>query len=71
MLIDLPELSPMRYACRMHEEGLLSLFIGIIDSELEVERIGRDGEMLSTETGARSFGRGEGGYLAASSSCTA
>lgn len=61
----------MRYACRMHEEGLLSFFIGTIDSELEVERIGRDGEMLSTETGMGLFGRGEGGYLAASSSCTA
>lgn len=61
----------MRYVCRMHEEGLLSFFIGTIDSELEVDWIGCDREMLSAETGTGLFGRGERGYLAASSSCTA
>ena len=60
----------MRYV-RRYTWGLRSFFIGTIDSQLEVERIGCDGEMLSAEAGPEVFGRGEGGYLAASSSCTA
>lgn len=38
----------MRYV-RRYTWGLLSFFIGTIDSELEVERIGRNGERLSAE----------------------
>jgi len=60
----------MRYV-RRYTWGRLSFFIGTIDSELEVERIGRNGEMLSAEAVPEVFGRGEVGYLAASSSCTA
>jgi hypothetical protein len=56
---------------RRYTWGLLSFFIGTIDSELEVDWIGCDREMLSAEAVSGVFGRVEGGYLAASSSCTA
>ena len=55
----------------IREEGLLSSFIGTTGSQLEVEWIGCDRTMLSAETGPGLFGRGEWGYLATSSSCTA
>ena len=48
-----------------------SFFIGTIDSQLEVDWIGCVRELLSAETGPGLFGRGQGDYLAASSSCTA